>query len=72
MKPGDFTPDPDVATFGWIRVTISPKRQCVTCNRKVYVGIVNIHDQGGKIMCLRCFEALDDEESVVPDDLRGI
>lgn len=71
MKPGDFTPDPGVTTFGWIRVTVSPKRQCVTCNRKVYVGIVNIRDQHGKIMCLRCFDNLD-EGQLVPDDLRDL
>ncbi len=59
--PRDF-PNPDhTPTFGFIRHQFTPKRRCVKCRRKIYVGIVNIHAPEGSVLCLGCYDSLDDE-----------
>lgn len=61
-------PNPqNVPTFGFVRHLSRAKRPCVTCNRRVYVGIVNIHDPDGKMMCTRCYDALDDSPTSFED-----
>jgi hypothetical protein len=69
-KPLD-NPD-NVPTFGFVKHSFNPKRRCEACNRSVYVGIVNINDMAGKVVCMKCSDTWDEgptsfENSMVGD-----
>ena len=62
-------PNDGVPTFGFRQYAFKPKRRCVSCNRRVYVGIINLNDEGRehepdfRVMCTSCYRALDREDS---------
>lgn len=72
----------DYGTLGWRYYTFSPKRRCVACNRKVYVGVVGVNQIGRerepdfKVLCRACYRSLDDDpgefaDAQVPEQERG-
>lgn len=74
----NYTPidNPDnVPTFGFVKHCFNPKRRCEACNRQVYVGLVNVNDLDGKVVCMKCSDAWDDGptsfEDAMASELEG-
>ena len=70
MFPG--LPSADVPVFGFREITFNPKRPCEVCSRRVYVGLVSIHnedprDPDFKVVCRSCARRWDEEAKELED-----
>lgn len=60
-------PDDGVPTFGYRQMHLRAKRRCAACNRKVWVGIVNIANPEGPVVCRSCYDAWDEGPTIFED-----
>ena len=70
-------PDESVPTFGWRGYEWrKPAIRCVSCNRKVRRGVININDEPesgppARVMCWSCYHSLDERVNV-PESVEGV
>lgn len=69
-------PDDNVPVFGFRTLHFTPKRSCEVCGRRVYVGLVSIHNDDAsradfKVVCRRCGDRWDDEAKELGDNAQS-